>query len=133
MLLIDDDEISRYLVRTILGNRCFRYVEAPGAQEGLARVKEMKPDAIILDLNMPDMPGFEVLRRLKADPATAYIPVIIFTSKVLTDEESLSLADAVAVISNESKSRESSIERFAAAFREAGIPFGDETREVHHV
>jgi signal transduction histidine kinase/CheY-like chemotaxis protein len=133
LLVIDDDEISRYLVRAVLGNSDFCYLEAFSARDGLQKAKESKPDALILDLNMPDLSGFEVLKRLKGDAQTANIPVIIFTSKVLADEERAMLSDAVAVISKESESREASIERFASAFRQAGIPFGEGIREIHHV
>lgn len=133
LLVIDDDEISRYLVRAVLGNTDFCYLEAFSARDGLQKAKESKPDALILDLNMPDLSGFEVLKRLKGDVHTANIPVIVFTSKVLTEEERGMLSDAVAVISKESESREASIERFASAFRQAGIPFGEGTREIHHV
>jgi signal transduction histidine kinase/CheY-like chemotaxis protein len=133
LLIIDDDEISRYLVRTMLGNQHFRYLEATGGQEGLNKAREKRPDAVILDLNMPDISGFEVLRQLKSEPVTAHIPVVVFTSKVLTEGEQASLADAVAIISKESKSRESSIEKFAAAFQEANLPFGESAKEEHHV
>jgi signal transduction histidine kinase/CheY-like chemotaxis protein len=134
LLLIDDDEISRYLVRAVLGTGDFRYVEASSAQEGLQKARENRPDVVILDLNMPDMSGFEVLKQIKEDSRTADIPVIIFTSKVLSAEEREMLAEAVDVVSKESKSREISLERFSAAFKRAGIPFGERSSsEVHHV
>lgn len=131
LLVIDDDEISRYVVRTVIGNSHFSYIEAQTGKDGLHLAKEMKPDAIILDLNMPDLSGFEVLRRLKAEPKSENIPIIIFTSKILTDDERERLKDAVAIISKASESREHSFERFAAAFRTAGISFGQSASEVH--
>jgi signal transduction histidine kinase/CheY-like chemotaxis protein len=134
LLIVDDDEISRYLVRAVLGNADFRFIEAHGGQEGLTKARENRPDAVILDLTMPDMSGFEVLKRLKKDPITAGIPVIIFSSKMLDARERELLRDAAAVISKESKSREVSLERFTAAFKDAGIPFGlrapDEAQHV---
>ncbi|MFZ0731084.1 MAG: ATP-binding protein [Candidatus Sulfotelmatobacter sp.] len=130
LLVIDDDEISRYLVRTVIGNTHFSYIEAPTAKDGLHLAKEMKPDAIILDLNMPDLSGFEVLKRLKTGPDSEDIPIIIFTSKILTDDERNKLTDAVAIISKESESREDSFEKFAAAFRAAGLAFGQSANEV---
>ena len=51
-----------------------------------------RPDAIVLDLAMPEMSGFDVLDRLKEDPATMDIPVVILTSKALTDDERRRLA-----------------------------------------
>lgn len=131
LLVIDDDEISRYLVRTVIGSSNFSYIEAPTAKDGLHLAKEMKPDAIILDLNMPDLSGFEVLKRLKAEPSSENIPIVIFTSKILNDDERKMLTDAVAIISKASESREDSFERFCAAFRAAGIAFGQSAGEVH--
>ena len=123
LLIVDDDEVSRYLIRTLLGNSDFRFIEAAGGQEGLRRARELKPEIIILDLSMPDLSGFEVLKRLKQDSHTANIPIVIHTSKVLEPSEIEQLTDAVAVISKESKSRELSIEKFSEAFKKAGIPF----------
>src|SRR5262249_29131208 len=94
VLIIDDDEISRYLLRNILGETNSRFVEAAGAKEGLAKAREGRPDAVILDLAMPDLSGFEVLRRLKDDPHTAAIPVIVYTSRVLGTGEREMLRDA---------------------------------------
>src|SRR5581483_6386935 len=93
ILIIDDDEISRYLVKTLLGQTDFRVVEAFGAEEGLLKARNTRPDAVILDINMPDLAGFEVLKRLKNDPHTSGIPVIVYTSKVLDPSERELLAD----------------------------------------
>ncbi|MGH7367004.1 MAG: ATP-binding protein [Candidatus Rokuibacteriota bacterium] len=87
VLLIDDDEISRYLVRSHLSGAPFVVREAAGPVEGLREARADRPDAIVLDLVMPEMSGFDVLARLKEDPATMDIPVVVLTSKVLTDEE----------------------------------------------
>jgi signal transduction histidine kinase/CheY-like chemotaxis protein len=121
VLIIDDDEVSRYLIRNVLAKTDFCFVEAAGGQEGLRKVREKKPELIILDLAMPDLSGFEVLRRLKEDTSTAHIPVVIHTSKVLNHEELESLNKAVAIVSKESRSRELSFEYFANAFKKAGI------------
>ena len=123
VLIIDDDEVSRYLVKTVLGQREFRFLEAAGGTEGLRLVNEVRPDLVILDLAMPDLSGFEVLSELKRNPATAHIPVIIHTSKVLASQERSLLSDAVAVVSKDSKSRELSLSHFADAFAKAGFSF----------
>ncbi|HWF40304.1 MAG TPA: ATP-binding protein [Candidatus Acidoferrales bacterium] len=132
ILIIDDDEISRYLVKTLLGHTDFRFVEAFGAEEGLLKARNNRPDAVILDLNMPDLTGFEVLKRLKNDPHTSGIPVIIYTSKVLEPSERELLADAAVILSKESQSRESSLLQFAEAFQQAGVPFSvGPSKEAH--
>jgi CheY-like chemotaxis protein len=133
VLIIDDDEVSRYVVKTILGHVDFRFVEASSGQEGLRRAREGRPEVIILDLLMPDMSGFEVLKTLKADSRTAEVPVIVHTSKVLPAEDRPLLSDAVAIISKESKSRESSLEKFAAAFHKAGLQFKSGEKYEGHV
>lgn len=123
VLIIDDDEVSRYVLKTMLGQTDFRFSEASGGRDGLRRAHENSPEVIILDLSMPDLTGFEVLKKLKENPRTASIPVIVHTSKVLETEERELLHDAVAVISKESKSRELSLEKFAQAFQKANLPF----------
>jgi signal transduction histidine kinase/CheY-like chemotaxis protein len=134
VLIIDDDEVSRYLLKTVLAQAEFHFSEAAGGNEGLRRANEAKPDLVILDLAMPDLSGFEVLDRLKENPVTANIPVIIHTSKVLNSYERSLLRSAVAVISKETRSRELSLAHFADAFSRAGFPLktgpGDEVSHV---
>ncbi len=134
VLIIDDDEASRYVLKTLLGQMEFRFSEASGGRDGLRRAQEHTPDIIILDLGMPDVTGFEVLKELKENPTTAQIPVIVHTSKVLETEELEALGEAVAIVSKESKSRELSLEKFAQAFQKAGIPFKSRSlAEEQHV
>ncbi len=134
LLIVDDDEVSRYLVRTILGTHDFAIAEAASGQEGLQRAIEERPDMVVLDLMMPDMSGYEVLSRLKADQRTAGIPVIIHTSKTLDARDRDLLRDATAIVSKESQSKELVLERFSEAFRKAGFPLTLKSgKEVQHV
>lgn len=121
VLLVDDDEVSRYLVRTVLTPTGCQFVEAADAQQALQKADEELPDLIVLDLVMPGMSGFEVLRKLKDNPRTARIPIIVHTSKKLDASDKTTLGDAVAIISKESVSREVILEQFEAAFRKAGF------------
>ncbi|MDB5034470.1 MAG: histidine kinase [Chlorobi bacterium] len=115
VLSIDDEEVSRYIIRQNLLNTNYIVSEANGGSEGLMRAREEHPDIIILDLVMPGMTGFDILERLKEDPSTGDIPVIIFTSKELTDMERDRLnQNATAILSKNNISREailSTIER----------------------
>jgi signal transduction histidine kinase/CheY-like chemotaxis protein len=86
IMIIDDEEVSRYLLRRHLGGR-FSLLEASSGAQGLLQAKRDKPDVIFLDLMMPEMNGFSVLDQLKNDPDTGNIPVVIFTSKILSAEE----------------------------------------------
>jgi len=92
VLVIDDDEIARYLVRNHLAGTAFDVREAVGPVEGLRDARADRPDAIVLDLVMPGMSGFDVLARLKEDPITMDIPVVVLTSKTLSDDERRRLA-----------------------------------------
>lgn len=122
VLIIDDDEVARYVVRSLLAQMDFQFVEAAGGREGLQKAGQCQPHVIILDLAMPDLSGFEVLRTLKGNSATADIPVIVYTSTVLNSRENQMLREAAAVVSKENKSREETLDKFADAFKKAGVP-----------
>jgi signal transduction histidine kinase/DNA-binding response OmpR family regulator len=134
LLVIDDDEISRHIVKTVLGRVDFKVIEAVNGQDGLKRAALDRPDLVILDLTMPDLSGFEVLSRLKGNPLTAEIPVIIYTSKVLQEHERERLGAACAILSKGSHGSGMSLEHFGEALKNAGFALPSErTGEVQHV
>ena len=73
-------------------------VEVGGGQEGLRRARDDRPCAIFLDLSMPDLSGFEVLDRLKSEPQTRDIPVVVYTSRVLDGAERRALEGRAALL-----------------------------------
>jgi len=81
ILVVDDEESIRLLVSTTLEDEEFEIVEASDGKEALERVKEGKPDLILLDVMMPEINGLEVCRRLKGDPETKDIYIIMLTAK----------------------------------------------------
>jgi len=86
--IIDDNSEARRLIRRILQAQGeYTILEAAGGKAGWGLISREQPDLVILDLMMPEMDGFEVLRTMKADPATARIPVIVATAKELTPDE----------------------------------------------
>lgn len=87
LLLVDDNEIARYIVRDLLNQPWLDLREASSGREALASIREELPDALILDLLMPDISGFEVLRQLRGDKLTQNLPILIYTSKELTESE----------------------------------------------
>jgi CheY-like chemotaxis protein len=87
VLIVDDNEVSRYIVRELLDRPWLEVREANNGSEALRIIAESVPDAVILDLLMPDLSGMEILRRMRADSATENVPVLIYTSKTLTAEE----------------------------------------------
>jgi signal transduction histidine kinase/DNA-binding response OmpR family regulator len=91
LLIVDDNEVSRYILRDLLNQPWLDIQEAANGAEAMKSLHESLPDALILDLLMPDMSGFEILRELRARPATERLPVLIYTSKVLSDVEKTQL------------------------------------------
>jgi CheY-like chemotaxis protein len=97
VLVVDDHEDARRLIRRILQSKGdFRLREAETGAAALAMASEDPPDAIVLDLMMPEMDGFEVLERLRGNPQTASIPVVVVTAKSLTGAERRRLEDLLA-------------------------------------
>jgi signal transduction histidine kinase/CheY-like chemotaxis protein len=123
VLVIDDDEASRYLLRGLLGGTGYDVVEAADGEEGLRQARRHRPRAVFLDLDLPGRTGPEVLEALRADPATRDLAVIINTSRVLGDEDCrrLTAAGAAAVLSKGHPSREAALARLRDALRAAGL------------
>jgi class 3 adenylate cyclase/CheY-like chemotaxis protein/tRNA A-37 threonylcarbamoyl transferase component Bud32 len=80
ILLIDDDESILLAVSRVLTVSGFDAVTAPGGEAGIEMIHSVQPDAVVCDVNMPDIDGFEVLRRVRADPASVSLPFILLTS-----------------------------------------------------
>jgi signal transduction histidine kinase/CheY-like chemotaxis protein len=124
VLIIDDDETSRYLIRSLLTNGGCDIMEASGGSEGLRVARERKPDLIVLDLGMNDVNGFDVLEALNREAKTNGIPVVIYTSKTLDGHEYSRLSTAFDVIPKSiMASREVAAARFSEAFKKAGLPY----------
>ena len=123
VLVIDDDEISRYLVQGALSDTEFEVMEAINGNEGLRLAHERLPGAIILDLAMPDLSGYDVLNRLKHDPGTKDIPVLVYTACVLSPEERTRLNAASAIIPKQSGSRERTQQALCETLRHTLQPF----------
>lgn len=76
LLIVDDNAATRYALRRRMERHGFTVLEAGTATEGLNLIAEQIPDALILDVNLPDMSGFDVVRQLRAEPRTALLPVV---------------------------------------------------------
>ncbi len=87
ILLIDDDLQSLKLIGLMLQRRGHTIVSATGGVEGLAKALTDTPELVILDVMMEDIDGFEVCRRLRANPATARTPIIMFTAKSMVNDK----------------------------------------------
>jgi signal transduction histidine kinase/CheY-like chemotaxis protein len=87
ILVVDDEEISRYLVRQLFSTSRAEVIEAADAAEGLRFAREEQPNAIVLDLLMPEINGFQVIEQLQADARTTQIPIIVSTSRHLDEAD----------------------------------------------
>ncbi|MGB9122200.1 MAG: ATP-binding protein [Candidatus Angelobacter sp.] len=96
LLLVDDNDLSLYILRELLDRPWLNLMEAHNGQEALDMIDREQPDAVILDLVMPGMGGFEVLQKLRDQEQTRRLPVIVYTSKMLTGEEKKRLTDLAA-------------------------------------
>ncbi len=92
ILNVDDNDANLYAISRLLKRGGFSIAEATNGQDALRKVADLMPDLVVLDVNLPDLDGFEVCRRIKADPATAAIPVLhISASYILSEDRSRGL------------------------------------------
>jgi two-component system response regulator VicR len=91
ILCIEDEPEMIDLIRLILERRGFTVQGAAGGMEGIKKVRELRPDLVLLDLMMPDMDGWEVYQQMKAGETTRDIPVIVVTAKAQSIDKVLGL------------------------------------------
>jgi putative two-component system response regulator len=80
ILAVDDDEVNLMLIEAMLASTGVEVVLAHSGEEALAKAGQLDPDVILLDVMMPGIDGYETARRLKGNPATAIIPVVMVTA-----------------------------------------------------
>ncbi len=91
VVCIEDELEMIELVKLILGRSQFDVTGAVGGREGLAKIAEVKPDLVLLDLMMPEMDGWEVYQKMKASDEMRDIPVIVVTAKAQSIDRVLGL------------------------------------------
>jgi DNA-binding response OmpR family regulator len=91
VICIEDEPEMIDLVQLILSRKGFEVVGARGGMEGLQAIERLQPDLVLLDLMMPDMDGWEVYQRIKANTQINKIPVIIVTAKAQSIDRMLGL------------------------------------------
>ncbi|GAB4419135.1 MAG: response regulator [Anaerolineae bacterium] len=92
ILHIDDSAEIRELIHRVLSSYGYHVVHAEDGLNGLNLVSQLKPDLVLLDLQMPGMSGFDVVKQIKANPELGQIPVIAFTGSVVPDDHAQLLA-----------------------------------------
>jgi CheY-like chemotaxis protein len=91
LLVIEDNPAEQMSIAELLGHDDVEITTVGSGTEALEQLHEQTPDCVVLDLRLPDMSGFEVLEKLKADPGLCDVPVIVFTGRELSAEEDAQL------------------------------------------
>ena len=89
ILIVEDNDKNMKLVRDVLQVDGYATLEAVTGEDGVALAQERKPDLILMDIQLPGINGIEALRVLRADPATASIPIIAVTASVMQQDRKM--------------------------------------------
>jgi len=92
ILVVEDNDKNRKLVRDVLTAKGYRIVEAETGEDGVRLAEEQSPALVLMDIQLPGINGIEALRQLRAAPATAGIPVIAVTASAMTQDRQKILA-----------------------------------------
>src|SRR6516164_7715334 len=103
VVAIDDDPLAIELARANLEPAGWTVLGAASGQEGLALIRERQPSVVLLDLLMPGMNGFEVVEALRAEPGTKTIPVVILTSKSMTQQDKQRLKGRITYVARKTE------------------------------
>jgi len=87
ILYVEDNELNRKIVRDLLKRTKYQLAEAYDGEAGVAKALEIKPDLILMDIQLPKMSGLDATRRLRAEAATANTPIIAITSFALSGDD----------------------------------------------
>ena len=94
LLIIDDNVGTRYAIKRTLEHHGYHVDEAGTGEEGLAKIDATLPDALILDVNLPDISGFDIVRKLRNDPRTVLLPVIHVSAAAIATGDMITGLDA---------------------------------------
>jgi two-component system, cell cycle response regulator DivK len=87
ILVVEDQEDNRRILRDLLGNAGYALMEAESGEEALTAVEAQRPDLILMDIQLPQMDGYEAARRIKSNPEMKAVPIIAVTSYALAGAE----------------------------------------------
>jgi len=87
ILYVEDNEPNRMMVRDLLKRTTYNLIEAHDGESGVTMALERLPNLILMDIQLPKMSGLEAIRRLRAEPATAAMPIIAITSVALSGDD----------------------------------------------
>jgi two-component system cell cycle response regulator DivK len=92
ILVVEDQEDNRKIMRDLLAASGYTSIEATTGDQGLAMAEREVPDLILMDIQLPGLDGYEVTRRIKANPALKHIPIIAVTSYALSGDDQKAFA-----------------------------------------
>jgi len=92
VLYVEDNEYNRKIVRQLLSRTSYRLLEAADGEAAMALVRQDRPDLVLMDVQLPRMSGLDVTRAMRAEPATADIPIIVVTSFALSGDDQRAMA-----------------------------------------
>jgi two-component system cell cycle response regulator DivK len=92
ILIVEDKENSRELLRTVLEKQKYHVVEAGDGEEALRKLRELTPDLVLLDLQIPMRNGYDVLKEIRKDARLSPVPVMAFTASAMQGERERALA-----------------------------------------
>jgi two-component system cell cycle response regulator DivK len=87
ILVVEDQEDNRRILRDLLGNAGYQLIEAESGEDALAAVMKQRPDLILMDIQLPIMDGYEATRQIRANPNMKAVPIIAVTSYALAGDE----------------------------------------------
>jgi two-component system cell cycle response regulator DivK len=87
ILYVEDNEANRMIVRDLLKRTKYQLVEAHDGEAGVAKAAEIRPDLILMDIQLPKISGLDAIRQIRAQPATAATPIIAITSFALSGDD----------------------------------------------
>jgi CheY-like chemotaxis protein len=87
VLLVDDDRVVRHVLASMLTRQGLMVEEAGDGEEALTRLETYRPDVVVTDLHMPRLDGHDLCRRIKGNPDTCHIPIIVVTGSSVDDRE----------------------------------------------
>ena len=87
ILYVEDNEMNRQIVRDLLKRTAYRLVEAHDGEAGVAKALEIRPDLILMDIQLPKLSGLDATRKLRGEAATAHTPIVTITWFALSGDE----------------------------------------------
>ena len=91
VLYVEDNEFNRKIVRQLLTVTTYRLLEATDGEEGVAMAFDARPDLVLMDIQLPKLSGLDATRKIRQDPRTAHIPIIVVTSFALSGDDQKAL------------------------------------------